>query len=93
MNELEMRQFYAELQPGDRVEVIHQIEIGYREYDTRTVGTVVKKERHECGIDSGFARHCDDKYWFGHLVLRKDDGELTTLTMDGYTQLRQLKQE
>ena len=35
----------------------------------------------------------DDKYWFDHLVLRRDDGELTSLTMDEYTQLKQLEQE
>ena len=88
MNELEMRQLYAELQPGDRVEVIHHIKIGFREHDTRTVGTVVKKERLEYG-----ERNWDDKYWFDHLLLRKDDGELTSLTMDEYTQLKQLEQE
>ena len=93
MNELKMRQFFTELQLGDRVEVIHHIKIGFRSHDTRTVGTVVKKERRQSGIDSGFARNWDDKYWFDYLVLRKDDGELTSLTMDEYTQLKQLEQE
>ena len=91
MNELEMRQLYAELHPGDRVEVIHHIKIGFREHETRTIGTVLKKERRQCGIDSGFARNWDDKYWFDHLVLRKDDGELTSLTMDEYTWLKRLE--
>jgi hypothetical protein len=91
MNELEMRQLYAELQPGDRVEVIHHIKVGFREHETRAIGTVVKKERRQSGIDSGFARNWDDKYWFDHLVLRKDDGELTSLTMDEYTRLKQLE--
>ena len=92
MNELEMRQLYAELQPGDRVEVIHHIKIGSSaNLDSRTIGTIVKKERRQCGIDSGFARNWDDKYWFDHLVIRKDDGELTSLTMDEYTQLKRLE--
>jgi len=47
----------------------------------------MKKERRQCGIDSGFAHNWDDKYWFGHLVLRMDDGESTSLTMDEYRQL------
>jgi hypothetical protein len=55
--------------------------------------TVAKKERRQCGVDSGFTRNWDDKYWFDHLVLRKDDGELTSLTMDEYTQLKHLEQE
>jgi len=67
-----MRQLYDELRPGDRVEVIHHIKIDSSEnLDSRMIGTVVKKERRQCGIDSGFARNWDDKYWFDHLVLRK----------------------
>ncbi len=88
MNELEMRQVYVEIQPGDRVEVIHRLKIGFREHDTCTVGTVVKKERLEYG-----ERNWDDKYWFDHLLLRKDDDELTSLTMDEYTQLTRLDPE
>jgi hypothetical protein len=91
MNELEMRQLYVKLQPGDRVQVVHQVKIGFKEHSTQTVGTVVKKERRQCGSDSGFARNWDDKYWFDHLVLRKDDGELTALTKDEYTQLNRLQ--
>jgi hypothetical protein len=79
---------YAALAPGDRVEVFHQVKIGMREHATRTVGVVVGKDRRECGLDSGFRRNHDDKYWFDHLLLRKDDGELTSVTMDEYTQLR-----
>ncbi|MFT5328178.1 MAG: hypothetical protein ACI8P0_006090 [Planctomycetaceae bacterium] len=84
------RRLYVDVQPGERVEVVHQVKIGFKEHATQTVGTVVKKERLQCGSDSGFARNWDDKYWFDHLVLRKDDGELTSLTMDEYTQLKRL---
>ena len=94
MSELEMRQLYAELQPGDRVEVIHHIKIGSSaNLDSRTIGTVVKKERRQCGIDSGFARNWGDKYWFYHLVLRRDDGELISLTMVEYTPLTPLDEQ
>ncbi|MCG8586918.1 MAG: hypothetical protein MI757_19615 [Pirellulales bacterium] len=89
-SELEMRQLYISLQLGERVEVVHEVKIGFKEHITRTVGTVVNKERRQCGVDSGFARNWDDKYWFDHLILRKDDGELTSLTMDEYTQLKRL---
>jgi hypothetical protein len=90
MNEAEMRQLYVDLQPGDFVEIVHHIKIGFKEHSTHTVGVVVKKERRRSGMDGGFARHWDDKYWFDHLTLRKDDGELTALTMDEYTDLRRL---
>jgi hypothetical protein len=90
MSEAEMRQLYVDLQPGDVAEIVHHVKIGSKEYSTHTVGVVVKKERRRSGMDGGFARHADDKYWFDHLTLRKDDGELTTVTMDEYTELRRL---
>ncbi len=88
--EAQLRQTYAALQPGDRVEVVHHIKIGFREHESRTVGVVVGTQRHECGMDGGFRRGWDDKYWFDHLLLRRDDGELTTVTMDEYTEIAKL---
>jgi hypothetical protein len=90
MNESEMRQLYVHLQPGDSVEIVHHVKIGFKEHATHTVGVVVKKERRRSGMDSGFARNWDDKYWFDHLMLQKDDGELTAVTMDEYTELRRI---
>jgi hypothetical protein len=93
MSEAEMRQLYVDLLPGDSVEVVHHVKIGSKEHATHTVGIVVTKERRRSGMDSGFARNWDDKYWFDHLTLRKDDGELTSLTIDEYTQLRRLGED
>jgi hypothetical protein len=90
MNEQKMRQLYVDLQPGDAVEVVHHVKIGFKEHATHTTGVVVKKERRRSGMDSGFARNWDDKYWFDNLWLRKSDGELTGVTMDEYTELRRL---
>lgn len=90
MNELKLRQLFVDLQPGELVEVVHHIKIGFKEHATQTVGVVVKKERRRSGMDSGFARNWDDKYWFDHLTLRKEDGELTAVTIDEYTDLRRL---
>ena len=91
MSEQQLRQLYADLQPGDRVEVVHHVKIGRSEHTTRTEGVVVEKDRRECGLDSGFRRNHDDKYWFDHLLLKKDDGELTSVTMDEYTDMRLLE--
>jgi hypothetical protein len=85
-----MRQLYVDLAPGDRVEVVHRIKIGMDHHTTRTVGIVVDKDRRECGRDSGHRRNWDDKYWFDHLILQRDDGELTTVTMDEFTELKRL---
>ena len=38
----------------------------------------------------GFARNWDDKYWFDHLTVRKDDGDLTAVTMNEYTELHRI---
>jgi hypothetical protein len=43
MNEAEMRQLYVALQPGDFVEIVHHVTIGFKEYATHTVGVVVKR--------------------------------------------------
>lgn len=86
--EARMRRLYLELQPGDRVHVVHHMKIGFREYESRTSGIVVSKERRECGMEGGWRRNWDDRYWFDHLVLRKDDGELTTVTIDEYTEIQ-----
>lgn len=90
MSEQQLRQLYADLQPGDRVEVVHHVKIGQREHTAQTVGVVVEKDRRECGLDSGFRRNHDDKYWFDHLLLQKADGELCSVTMDEYTEMRRV---
>jgi hypothetical protein len=33
-----MRQLYAEVRAGDRVQVVHHMKIGFREYESRTEG-------------------------------------------------------
>ena len=90
MNERAMRQVYIDLQIGDVVEIVHHVRIGFKEHATHTTGVIVKKERRRSGMDGGFARNWDDKYWFDHLLLRKTDGELTGVTIDEYTDLRTL---
>jgi hypothetical protein len=67
MDETEMRQQYLELRAGDAVEIIHHVKIGSSEHLSQTTGRVVHKERRRSGMDGGFARNWDDKYWFDHL--------------------------
>ncbi|HEY2148808.1 MAG TPA: hypothetical protein VGH32_12785 [Pirellulales bacterium] len=80
---------FDELKPGDRIEVDHDVKIGSSaEWNTKTVGTVVRKERRRHGLH--FRRNPDDKVYSDLIILARDDGELTTATMDEFTRLRRL---
>jgi hypothetical protein len=49
---------------------------------------VVRTERRRQGLH--FRRNVDDKVFADTIVLKRDDGELTSLTMDEFTELRRL---
>jgi hypothetical protein len=83
------RHVFAELKPGDRVEVVHDVKVGSsKSWTTRTVGTVMHTERRRQGLH--FRRNVDDKVFADMIVLKRDDGEETTITMDEFTELRRL---
>lgn len=85
----ESSQLYSQLKPGDRVEIDHVVTIGSSaQWSTRTIGTVVRKERRRHGLH--FRRNPDDKVYSDLLILSRDDGELTTVTMDEFTRLRRV---
>ncbi len=80
---------FEELQPGDRIEVVHEVKVGSsKTWMTETVGTVDHTERRRQGLH--YRRNPDDKVFADMIVLTRDDGELTTVTMDEFTQLRRL---
>jgi hypothetical protein len=79
---------FADLQPGDRVEVKHEVKVGFRSWNTVTSGTVVRTERRRHSLH--FHRNMDDKVYSDMIVLRRDDGELTTVTLDEFTELSKL---
>jgi hypothetical protein len=80
---------FETLQPGDRVELDHEVKVGSQRWYTKTVGTVVKTERRRHSLH--FQRNDDDKVFSDLIVLRRDDGELTTVTLDEFSILK--KQE
>jgi len=87
--ERQSRTLYDQLAPGDRVEEIHGVQIGSSAaWSTTTVGKVLRRERRRHGLH--FRRNPDDKVFSDVLILSRDDGELTTVTIDEYTQLRKL---
>jgi hypothetical protein len=79
---------FALLSPGDRVQVDHEVKVGFRRWHSTTVGTVVRKDRLRHGLH--FRRNHDDKSFSDLLVLKRDDGELTTVTLDEFSEIRKL---
>lgn len=79
---------YQALQPGDRVEVQHEVKVGFRQWMATTVGTVVKKERRRHSLH--YNRNFDDKVFSDMIVLRRDEGDLTTVTLDEFSELTKL---
>lgn len=83
------RALCEELQPGDRVEVVHDVTVGSSgAWKTTTTGRVLRLERRRHGLH--FRRNPDDKVYSDVLILARDDGELTTVTMDEFTRLKRL---
>lgn len=79
---------YAGLQEGDRVEVTHEVKVGFRKWISVTKGKVLKKDRRRHGLH--IQRNPDDKVYSDILILQRDDGELTTVTMDEFSDLKKL---
>jgi hypothetical protein len=78
-----------QLVPGAKVRVTQQIAAGNYSLPTVVNGVVVEYGQKETG--SWYAHSRDDKLWLDRLVLRKHDGELTTLNLDEYSQVELLK--
>lgn len=87
-NEPATRLLFTELKPGDRIEILHEIKVGLKVWTTRTVGTVVRTDRRRHGLH--FRRNLDDKVWSDIIILKRDDGEETTVTVDEFTDLRRM---
>ena len=77
---------FEKLQTGDRVELKHEVKVGYNRWYTTTHGTVLRKERRRHGLH--FQRNPDDKVFSDSIVLQLDDGELSTVTLDEFSELR-----
>jgi hypothetical protein len=86
--EITTRETINELKTGDRIEVLHEVKVGQKVWNTKTVGTVVRFERRRHGLH--FRRNVDDKAFSDLVVLKLADGSLTTVTMDEFSQLRRL---
>ena len=78
----------SEINPGDKIELKHEVKVGFRSWTTTTVGTVVRIDRRRHSLH--FNRNFDDKVFSDIIVLKRDSGELTTVTLDEFSELRKL---
>ena len=85
---VETLRVFEELQAGDRVELKHEVKIGFRKWETTTTGEVVRCERRRLGLHHD--RNFDDKAFADLIVLKQDDGALTTVTLDEFSVLRKI---
>jgi hypothetical protein len=69
-----------QLKPGVHVRVVQQIAARDYSLTNETRGTVMEYGQQQTG--SWFAHSKCDKLWLDRLVIKKPDGEITTLNLD-----------
>jgi hypothetical protein len=90
-NDRQCYDVFPQLEPGDRVELEHEVKVGFNKWRTTTVGTVVSTERRRHSLH--YQRNFDDKVFSDNVVLELEGGELTTVTLDEFSKLRKLQVE
>ena len=78
----------SQLRPGAKVKVTQQIAARDYAWTSDVVGTVMEFEQKQTG--SWYAHSKNDKLWLDRLLLKKEDGELTTLNLDDYSHVELL---
>lgn len=81
-------ELFSQLKPDDRVKLTHEVKVGFNRWHTTTIGTVVETKRRRHSLHH--QRNSDDKVYSDVIVLRRDDGELTTVTLDEFSLLEKL---
>jgi hypothetical protein len=75
----------SRLRPGAKVRVTQQIAARDYAWISEVRGTVVSYEQKQTG--SWYAHSRGDKLWLDRLTLRKDDGEITNLVLDEFSNI------
>jgi hypothetical protein len=75
----------SRLRAGARVSVTQQIAARDYAWMSEVRGTVVSYQQKQTG--SWYAHSRGDKLWLDRLTLRKDDGEMTTLVLDEFSNI------
>ena len=66
-------ELFNQLQPGDKVELTHEVKVGQQVWSTKTAGEVVRTERRRHGLH--FRRNRDDKVYSDLIILRRPSGK------------------
>ncbi len=77
-----------DLKPGQKVRIHQEIDRREGAWTNEVVGTVVSVEAAKTG--SWFAHGKDHKLWLNRIRLQKDNGELTTISVDQFTRFEVL---
>ena len=80
-----------QLVPGAMVRVTQQIAGRDYAWASEVRGTVMEYSQKQTG--SWYAHSKNDKLWLDRLLIRKADGELTTLNLDDYSHVEILTDE
>jgi hypothetical protein len=75
----------ARMREGARVRVIQQIAARHYAWPTVIEGTIVQYAQKQTG--SWYAHSRGEKLWLDRLVIRKPDGEISTLNLDEFSRV------
>ncbi len=84
----EIDRVFESLVPGDKIELKHQVKVGFKNWETTTSGAVVSIDRRRHGLHR--QRNFDDKVYSDLIILKKESGELTTVTIDEFSELKKI---
>ena len=77
-----------QLTPGRKIRVRQRVARREGAWNSEVVGQIVDAAQEKTG--SWYAHSKDDRLWLTRIRLRKEDGELTTITVDQNTQVELL---
>ena len=76
---------FEDLKAGDRIRITHRVKVGFKIWNTTTIGTVIRTDRIRNGLH---VKRADDDKAFADVVFLSKDGptpEETTVTLDEFT--------
>lgn len=78
----------SEIKPGQRIRIRQRIDRREGAWSADVEGEVLEVLEEPTG--SWFAHAKDDRLWLRRIRLRKPNGEVTTITLDQYSELARL---
>lgn len=85
-----VRTQYGNLSIGSQVEITRRVKIGKHTWESVASGTVVEKNRRPTSIHT--ERAPDNHVYVDALILRRTDGEITTVTLDESSEIKILEE-